>query len=441
LSLTISVFGLGYVGSVTAACFAHKGHRVIGVDVNRQKVEALGAARSPIVEARMDELVAEAVGAGRLSATTDAVQAVRDSSVSFVCVGTPSQRNGKLDLRHVEHAAREIGAALREKESRHVVVLRSTVLPGTTASVLIPALEAAGNRRAGSDFAVCYNPEFMREGTAVADFLAPPYTILGSGSAADLAELRELYADVPGDVFETSITVAELAKYASNAFHALKVAFANELGTLCKHLQVDTEAVARIFVSDKRLNISPAYLAPGFAFGGSCLPKDLRALTHRAQEIDLNLPLLGSILPSNAAHIERVVEEVLSTGKKKIGMLGLSFKAGTDDLRESPHVRVVERLIGAGCQVRVWDPHVTLGQIAGSNRDYIEQVIPHIGSLVVPDLGQVVRAAEVVIVGTKSAGKDELEACLGPQHTVVDLVNLNSAQRPLGGTRYQGVCW
>jgi GDP-mannose 6-dehydrogenase len=441
LSLSVSVFGLGYVGSVTAACFAHRGHRVLGVDVNPQKVEMVAAGRSPIVEARMDDLVGEGFKAGRLSATTDAVAAVRDTEVSFVCVGTPSQRNGKLDLRHVEHAAREIGSALGEKISRHVVVLRSTVLPGTTESVMIPALETASGRRAGSDFAVCYNPEFMREGSAVADFLEPPYTILGARHEADLAEVRELYRETPGAVFETCITVAEMAKYVSNGFHAVKVAFANEIGTLSKHLGVDTEAVTRIFTSDTRLNISPAYLAPGFAFGGSCLPKDLRALTQRAQELDLDLPLLGSILPSNASHIDRAVETILAVGSRRIALLGLSFKAGTDDLRESPHVRLAERLLGAGCQLRVWDPHVTLGQIAGSNREYIEHVIPHIGSLIAPGLAEVVGSAEVVIVGTRSAVKRELKRCLRPEHTVIDLVNLRGEDRPEGPWRYQGVCW
>ena len=441
MSLSISVFGLGYVGSVTAACFAHKGHRVIGVDVNRQKVEMVAAGRSPIIEAQMDDLVAAGFQAGRLSATTDAVAAIRDTDVSFVCVGTPSQRNGKLDLHHVEHAAREIGSALGKKGSRHVVVLRSTVLPGTTERVMIPALEEASGRHAGADFAVCYNPEFMREGSAVADFLEPPCTILGSHDADGLAEVRELYRDTPGQVFEVCITVAEMAKYVSNAFHAVKVAFANEIGTISKHLQVDTEAVTKIFTSDTRLNISPSYLSPGFAFGGSCLPKDLRALTHRAQELDLNLPLLGSILPSNAGHIERTVDAVLATGKKKVALLGLSFKAGTDDLRESPHVRLAERLIGAGCQLRVWDPHVTLGQIAGSNREYIEKVIPHIGSLIAPDLEEVVRSAEVVIVGTRSASSENLRECLGPQHTVIDLVNLKASNRPEGSWPYQGVCW
>lgn len=441
MSLSISVFGLGYVGSVTAACFAHKGHPVIGVDVSSSKVEMLSSGRTPIIEARMSELVAEGHQAGRLSATTDATAAVRDSDVSFVCVGTPSLRSGKLDLSHVEHVAREIGAALKEKARPHMVVLRSTMLPGTTESVVIPALESASGRKSGGDFTVAYNPEFMREGSAVADFLEPPYTILGSREAGHLAPLRELYRGTPGEIFEARILVAEMVKYVSNAFHAVKVGFANEIGTLCKQLGVDPEAVARIFTSDTRLNISPAYLAPGFAFGGSCLPKDLRALTYRAKELDLSLPLLESVLASNSEHLERAVEAVLSTKRKKVAMLGLSFKAGTDDLRESPQVQLIKRLLGEGCQVRVWDPHVSLGQIAGSNRQYIEEVIPHIGSLLSTDLEPVIGEAEVVIVGTRSVDKQQLLGLLRPHHTVIDLVNLDSSRRPQGTASYQGICW
>jgi GDP-mannose 6-dehydrogenase len=441
VSLSISVFGLGYVGSVTAACLAHKGHRVIGVDVSRSKVEMLASGRTPILEARMSELVAEGHQAGRLRATTDPVAAVRDSEVSFICVGTPSLRSGKLDLSHVEHVAQEIGAALKEKTSSHRVVLRSTLLPGTTESVVIPALEAASSRKSGTDFTVTYNPEFMREGSAVADFLEPPYTILGSQEASHLTPLREIYRETPGEIFEVCIMVAEMVKYTSNAFHAVKVGFANEIGTLCKQLGVDTEAVARIFTSDTRLNISPAYLLPGFAFGGSCLPKDLRALTYRAKELDLSLPLLESVLTSNSEHIERSVEAVLNTNKKKVAMLGLSFKSGTDDLRESPQVQLIKRLLGEGCQVRVWDPHVSLGQIAGSNRQYIEEVIPHIGSLLSTDLERVIREAEVVIVGTKSVDKKQLAGLLTSHHAVIDLVNLDSSRRPQGSASYQGICW
>ena len=441
MSLSISVFGLGYVGSVTAACFAHKGHRVIGVDVSRPKVEMLSSGRTPIIEARMSELVADGHQTGRLSATCDAAAAVHDSDISFVCVGTPSLRSGKLDLSHAEHVAREIGTALNNKARPHLVVLRSTMLPGTTESTVIPALEEASGRKSGDRFTVAYNPEFMREGSAVADFLEPPYTILGSGDPGHLGPLRELYRGTPGEIFEAPIAVAEMVKYVSNAFHAVKVSFANEIGTLCKQLAVDAEAVARIFTSDTRLNISPAYLSPGFAFGGSCLPKDLRALTYRAKELDLSLPLLDSVLASNSEHLERAVEAVLSTGRKKVAMLGLSFKAGTDDLRESPQVQLIKRLLGEGRQVSVWDPQVSLGQIAGSNRQYIEQVIPHIGSLLSTNLEQVIGETEVVIVGTRSVDNKRLAELLRPHHSVIDLVNLHSSGRPPGAGSYQGICW
>jgi GDP-mannose 6-dehydrogenase len=441
VSLSISVFGLGYVGSVTAACFAHMGHQVIGVDVSQAKVDMLEAGRSPIIEARMSELVAEGRQLGRLRATTDAAAAVRDSEISFVCVGTPSLRTGKLDLSHIEHVAGEIGAALKGKTSKHVFVLRSTVLPGTTESVVIPVLERSSGRRAGKDFAVCYNPEFMREGSAVADFLQPPYTILGAQNPDDLAPARELYKDTPGETFEVSIAVAEMAKYVSNCFHAVKVGFANEIGTLCKHLGVDAQAVTKIFTSDTKLNISPAYLSPGFAFGGSCLPKDLRALTYKAKELDVSLPLLESILPSNAEHVNRTVETVLRTNKRKISVLGLSFKAGTDDLRESPQVQLIKRLLGEGCQVRIWDQDVSMGRLAGSNRQYIEEVIPHIGSLLSTDLEQVVRDAEVVIIGNKAVEKNQLISYLSPNQMVLDLVNLDRSRRPESAASYQGICW
>lgn len=441
MSLSISVFGLGYVGSVTAACFAEMGHRVVGVDVNRDKVEMLESGRSPIVEARMSELVADNNKACRLHATVDATAAVVDSDISFLCVGTPSLPSGKLDLSHVEHVAREIGAALKLKKSHHVVVLRSTVLPGTTESVLFPAIESASGLRAGVDFTVCYNPEFMREGSAVADFMQPPYTVLGAQSTDHLAPLREVYAGVEAPVFETTIPAAEMAKYVSNVFHAVKVSFANEIGTLCKQLDVDTQVVTEIFTSDTKLNISPAYLSAGFAFGGSCLPKDLRAVNHRAKELDLQLPLLESIMPSNAEHVNRTVDAVLRTKKKKIAMLGLSFKAGTDDLRESPQVQLIKRLLGEGLQVQVWDRDVSLGQIAGSNRQYIEDVIPHIGSLLSTDFEQVVRSGDVVIIGTKAADMAQLSAYLVPSQIVIDLVNLAPARRPMGVAAYEGICW
>jgi GDP-mannose 6-dehydrogenase len=441
VSLSVSIFGLGYVGSVSAACFASLGHKVMGVDVSRNKVEMLDSGRSPIIEARMNELVAEANRACRLHATTDPTAAVFGSDISFICVGTPSLRNGKLDLSHIEKVAGEIGAALKQKNSHHLVVLRSTVLPGTTESLLLPILERESGKQAGTDFTVCYNPEFMREGSAVADFLEPPYTILGSQKPTHLDPLRELYKNTPGRVFETTITVAEMVKYLSNAYHAVKVAFANEVGTLAKHLGVDAEAVTEIFTSDTRLNISPAYLSPGFAFGGSCLPKDVRALTYRAKELDLRLPLLESLMPSNAEHIDRAVEAVMRTGKKKIAQLGLSFKAGTDDLRESPQVQLIKRLIGEGYDVRIWDKDVSLGRLAGSNRQYIEEVIPHIGSLLTGDLAEALKNAEVVIIGNKSADREVLANHLRPDQIVIDLVNLNRSRRPNRGAAYEGICW
>jgi GDP-mannose 6-dehydrogenase len=441
VSQSISIFGLGYVGSVSAACFASMGNRVIGVDVNPAKVEMLESGSSPIVEARMNELIREASQACRLHATTDAIAAVLQSDVSFICVGTPSLRNGKLDLSHVEKVACEIGAALSKKKTHHLVVLRSTVLPGTTESLLLPILEAESGKQAGSDFSVCFNPEFMREGSAVADFLQPPYTILGCQDSKHLEPLRDLYGKIPGRVFETTIAVAEMVKYLSNAFHAVKVAFANEVGTLAKHLGVDTEAVSEIFLSDTRLNISPAYLSPGFAFGGSCLPKDLRALTYRAKELDLRLPLLESLLPSNREHVERALEAVLRTGKKRIAQLGLSFKAGTDDLRESPQVELVKRLLGEGYEVRVWDTDVCLGRLAGSNRQYIDEVIPHIGALLTTDIEEALETAEVVIVGTRAIDGAELRRRLRPGQTVIDLVNLAKSRRPGTAAPYEGICW
>ncbi|MGB9073310.1 MAG: UDP-glucose/GDP-mannose dehydrogenase family protein [Terriglobales bacterium] len=441
MGLSVSVFGLGYVGSVSAACFASMGHKVIGVDVSRAKVEMMDSGRTPIIEARMQELVAEASRAGRLRATSDAAHAVSNSDVSFVCVGTPSLKSGKLDLSHIQNVAREIGAAIRQKKSPHVFVLRSTVLPGTTETVVLPILEKESGKQCGKDFTVCYNPEFMREGSAVADFLQPPYTILGARDARHLAPLRELYKETPGTLYETTIPVAEMVKYFSNCYHALKVGFANEMGTMCKHLGVDAQAVTKIFTSDTKLNISATYLSPGFAFGGSCLPKDLRAITYKAKELDLKLPLLESIMPSNAEHVDRAVEMVMSTGKKKIAQLGLSFKAGTDDLRESPQVQLIKRLMGEGLEVRIWDEDVSLGRLAGSNRQYIEEVIPHIGSVLSADLEGVLRGAEVVILGNKSASKDQLARYLTPGQIVIDLIHLDPSRRPEGAGAYEGICW
>ena len=441
MSNSISVFGLGYVGTVTAACLAHKQYNVIGVDLNKAKVEAMQAGRNPIVEPKVGDLISESQAAGRLHATSDSESAILNSDISFLCVGTPSLRNGKLDLGHIEPVCQEIGQILRKKNGFHLVVLRSTVLPGTAETIVVPALEKSSGKKLGDGFGVCVNPEFMREGTAVSDFLEPAMTIIGAANPAHGGALREIYKWAPGRIFETSFRSAEMVKYVCNAWHAVKVSFANEVGTLAKELGVDAEAVVEIFVADGKLNISPTYLKPGFAFGGSCLPKDVRALNYRAKELDLNLPLFQSILPSNEEHLERAVEMVLATGKKKIGMLGLSFKAATDDLRESPHVQLVKRLLGEGRQIRIWDDNVSLGRLIGSNRQYIEEVIPHIGSLLSTSLSEVLKDAEVVVVGTRGVGRDELLKSLRPDHAVIDLVNLERALRPTTSGHYEGICW
>jgi GDP-mannose 6-dehydrogenase len=438
---SISVFGLGYVGTVTAACFAHMGHRVIGVDLIPTKVEAIESGRSPIVEPRIGTLIAEAHAAERLLAVSDSESAVLNSEISFLCVGTPSLRNGKLDLGHIEPVCRDIGRVLRKKNAFHLVVLRSTVLPGTAETIVVPVLEDASGKKMGLDFGVCVNPEFMREGTAVTDFFEPSMTIIGSGDTRHSALLREVYEWVPGRIFDTSFRAAEMTKYVCNAWHAVKVSFANEVGTLAKELGVDAESVVEIFTADTKLNISPTYLKPGFAFGGSCLPKDIRALNYRAKELDLILPLLHSIMPSNEVHLERAVEMVLDTGKKKVALLGLSFKATTDDLRESPQVQLAKRLIGEGRDLKIWDDNVALGHLIGSNRQYIEEVIPHIGSLLCQDLETAVAQAEVVVIGTRGIDRTTLSRLIGPGQIVIDLVNLEKSRRIRNDSSYQGICW
>jgi GDP-mannose 6-dehydrogenase len=441
MNRAISIFGLGYVGTVTAACLAHQGNRVTGVDLSPAKVDALEAGSSPIVEPGVADLIAQCRQECRLHATTDSEKAVLETEMSFLCVGTPSLRNGKLDLGHIGPVCQEIGEALRKKSSFHLVVLRSTVLPGTAESIVIPALEKASGKPMGQGFGVCVNPEFMREGTAVRDFLEPAMTILGAADPAHRLPLRELYAWAPGRICETSFRSAEMVKYVCNAWHAVKVSFANEVGTLAKELGADAAEVTEIFSTDTKLNISPLYLKPGFAFGGSCLPKDVRALNYRAKELDLDLPLLRSLLPSNEEHLERALAMVLETGKRRVGMLGLSFKAATDDLRESPQVHLAKRLLGEGRQLRIWDDNVSLGRLIGSNRHYIEEVIPHIGSLLSSTLSEVVSEAEVVILATRGFDREELRRCLRPDHVLIDLVNLEPGSRLSTSCKYEGICW
>jgi GDP-mannose 6-dehydrogenase len=428
----ISILGLGYVGATTAACLASRGHKIIGVDPNPLKVERIQAGMSPIVEKGVPELMADASKRGLLSATVDSAAAIAESEISFISVGTPSQRNGKLDLSHIRHVCADIGRALRNKKKFHWVVVRSTVLPGTTEEVVVPTIEAESGKKAGRDFLVCFNPEFLREGSAVADFHKPPFTIIGTSDPAQAAPVRQLYEFLDAPLYETPFAAAEMIKYACNAFHAVKVAFANEIGTLCREGGVDPMTVAEIFKSDTRLNVSPAYLTPGFAFGGSCLPKDVRALTYQGRQFDLKLPLLESLLPSNDEHIERAVEHILALNRRKVGVLGLSFKPGTDDLRESPLVHLVKRLLAEGCEIEIFDENVTLGQLIGSNRQFIESYIPHIGTMLRDKIDGVIDNADIVVRGSNVLQPDALLDRLKDGQYMVDVANLDRPVQKVG---------
>ncbi|HEY0003484.1 MAG TPA: UDP-glucose/GDP-mannose dehydrogenase family protein [Pyrinomonadaceae bacterium] len=437
--MRLSVFGLGYVGAVSAACFAKEGHEVRGVDVNRTKVEIINSGKSPIVESGIGELIGEMVGAGRLRATTDSAEAVRDSELSLVCVGTPSNPNGSLDLTYIKRVCKEIGAALEQKRERHTVVLRSTMLPGTIEGVIIPALEVYSGKKAVRDFGVCINPEFLREGTSLKDFYAPPFTLIGADDEDTAMLARRLYTGIDAPCFVTSLKAAEMVKYACNCFHALKVSFANEIGNVCKELGIDSHEVMNVFCQDTKLNLSPYYLKPGFAFGGSCLPKDLRAIIYKAKELDVEVPLLSATLQSNRQQIERAVEMVLRTGRKRVGILGFSFKAGTDDLRESPMVALIETLIGKGLQLAVYDRDVSLARLFGANKEYIEREIPHISQLMRGSMEEVLDHSEVLVIGNKAEEFRDVAARLRSDQTLIDLVRLFD-NRPSSGT-YQGICW
>jgi GDP-mannose 6-dehydrogenase len=437
--MNLSVFGIGYVGCVSAACFAKDGHRVIAVDVNADKASMINEGRSPIVEAGIGDLLSDVVGSKNLRATTNSVEAVQGSDVSLVCVGTPSNQNGSLDLRYVTRVCEEIGTALKDKGKRHVVVIRSTMLPGTIEEVVTPTLEKSSGRRAGDDFGVCINPEFLREGTSLKDFYAPPFTLIGADDEETAATVRQLYSGVNAPVFATSVKTAEMVKYVCNCFHALKVTFANEIGNICKAVGVDSHQVMDIFCRDTKLNLSPYYLKPGFAFGGSCLPKDLRAMTYKAKQLDVVAPVLTSILPSNRLQIERAVEMVAQTGKKKIGVLGFSFKAGTDDLRESPMVSLIETLIGKGYQLSVYDRDVSLARLFGANKEYIEHEIPHISQLMRASIEEVLEAADVLIIGNRAKEFCQIESMVKPNQLIIDLVRLFEKVPELDS--YQGICW
>lgn len=438
--MKLSVFGIGYVGCVSAACFAKAGHDVLGVDLNPTKVEIINSGKSPIVEAGIDELISEMVAAGRLRAITSSAAAIANSEVSLVCVGTPSNTNGSLDLNHVKHVCEEIGEALKHKSDRHVVVIRSTMLPGTVEGLVLPTLEASSGKKAGSDFGVCINPEFLREGSSLKDFYAPPFTLIGTDEKETADLVSELYAGIDAPLFVTALKTAEMVKYACNCFHALKVSFANEIGNICKAVGIDSHEVMHVFAQDTKLNLSPYYLTPGFAFGGSCLPKDLRAINYKAKQMDVEVPVLSSILPSNRLQIERAVNMVLQTGKKRVGVLGFSFKAGTDDLRESPMVTLIETLIGKGLQLAIYDRDVSLAKLFGANKQYIEREIPHISQLMRNSIDEVLSEAEVIVVGNKAKEFREIEKKIGKEQKVIDLVRLFDKEVEVEGS-YEGICW
>jgi GDP-mannose 6-dehydrogenase len=433
--MRISVFGLGYVGTVCAACLADRGHHVVGVDKSESKVELIRWGQSPIVERDIRELVVRGVKSGHLSATSNAAEAIATTEISFICVGTPSQPNGALDLSAVNAVATEIGRAIRIKAEPHLVVLRSTVVPGTTKHVVATRLaEEAGNVA----FSVAFNPEFLREGSAVADFNSPAKTVIGAFDDATAEAVASLYRDLPGPMITTQVEVAELVKYVDNSWHALKVAFGNEIGLIAKTLGIDSHDLMDIFIQDKRLNISPAYLRPGFAFGGSCLPKDLRALTYLARKNDLNLPVLDHILESNEMLIDRGVDWILSRSGKRIAFLGISFKSGTDDVRESSFVEMVERLIGKGREIRIFDPNVKVAQLIGANRSYLMQVIPHVANLMVTDIAEAISWAETIVTTVPDPVYETGVAGARPDQTVLNFARFSSEHHRSG---QEGFLW
>ncbi|MEE2000419.1 UDP-glucose/GDP-mannose dehydrogenase family protein [Alkalimonas sp. MEB108] len=437
--MKISIFGLGYVGAVSAGCLAKEGHTIIGVDPELSKVNLVNKGISPIIEKDIGEIIAAAVSNNSLSATNDSGLAVEQTDISIVCVGTPSQTNGSLDLKYVRRVCEEIGQAISRKKSRHIVVMRSTMLPGTMADIVLPVLEESSGLTAGKDFGVCINPEFLRESTAVYDFYNPPKTVVGASDELTANAVLELYANLPGPKISTDLATAEMVKYTDNVWHALKVAFANEIGNIAKKVGVDSHDVMNIFCQDTKLNISSYYMKPGFAFGGSCLPKDVRALNYKAASLDLNLPVLTSILQSNKQQIENGIKLITDKNKRKIGVLGFSFKAGTDDLRESPVVEVIERLLGKGYDLKIFDENVNLASIIGANKDYILNQIPHISKLMCSSIDEVIAHSEVLVIGNGDKKFSQVAENASKDRLVIDLVRIS--ENAIKNEGYEGICW
>ncbi|MEA1969727.1 MAG: nucleotide sugar dehydrogenase [Thermodesulfobacteriota bacterium] len=437
--MKISIFGLGYVGAVSAACLAREGHGIIGVDTVSTKVDMINNGQTPIIEKDIGEIIQETVESGLLRATADVADAVNNSELSLVCVGTPSQLNGDLDTSFVRRVCENIGEVLKTKSDYHVVTIRSTILPGTMWNVVIPALEEASGKSAGKDFGVCNNPEFLREGSAVYDFYHPPKTVIGTTDSQSGDLLASVYEKLDAPLIRTKVEVAEMVKYVDNVWHALKVGFGNEVGNICHSIGVDSHEVMDIFCSDTKLNISPYYLKPGFAFGGSCLPKDVRALTYKGKSLDLDLPILNAILPSNNMHVEKAIRMVVENGSRKIGFLGFSFKAGTDDLRESPVVEMIERLLGKGFDIRLYDKNVNLARLVGANKNFILNRIPHISKLMVQSMEEVLDHSEIIVIGNGSSEFEDILSRINGKQQVVDLVR--AVKDRVSSDSYQGICW
>jgi len=435
--MNISIFGLGYVGAVCAGCLSARGHNVVGVDISPAKIDMINQGKSPIVEPGLEQLLQQAVQQGRLYGTTDVQRAVLDTELSLLCVGTPSKKNGDLDLVYMEAVCRQIGEALRDKAGRHTVVVRSTVLPGTVNNVVIPLLEQASGKKAGVDFGVAVNPEFLRESTAIKDYDFPAMTVIGELDTQSGDILQSLYEGLDAPVIRKSIEVAEMIKYTCNVWHATKVSFANEIGNIAKASGVDGREVMDVVCQDHKLILSRYYLRPGFAFGGSCLPKDVRALTYRAGQLDVEHPLLASIMSSNRSQVQNAFDLVSGFNKRRIGLLGLSFKAGSDDLRESPLVELAEMLIGKGYELRIFDANVEYARVFGANRDYIESKIPHVSSLLCNDLDQVIDGAEIIVLGNNDPRFAQALEGNGDKQ-IVDLVGF---MPNASNATQEGICW
>ncbi|MEW6608871.1 MAG: UDP-glucose/GDP-mannose dehydrogenase family protein [bacterium] len=438
--MQISVFGLGYVGCVSAACLAKEGHQVIGVDTNIDKVEMINAGKSPIIEKGLDEILKEVVSSNKLKATISSKEGIFNSEISLICVGTPGNENGSLDLRYINRVCIDIGESLAQKDSFHIVVVRSTMLPGTIKSVVIPTLEKTSVKKAGRDFGICINPEFLREGSSIYDYYHPPKILIGELNKQSGDAVVEIYKDIDSPVVRTSIEVAEMVKYVNNTFHALKVCFANEIGNICKQKGIDSHQVMDIFCLDTKLNLSPYYLKPGFAYGGSCLPKDLRALLYEGKKLDLTLPILDAIQKSNEYQINLTIKKILNSGKKKIGIFGFSFKAGTDDLRESPMVTLIEALIGKGYVIKIYDRNVHIARLFGANKKYIEETIPHIALLMCDSMEKVIEDSDVLVIGNKAEEFKQILHKMTADKIIIDLVRVFDKTEVNVG-KYDGICW